>query len=159
MFEALSKGSAILPVAPALRRATQLMLGALHPERDREDIAWFHSLHQWFIERPHEGKWVCCQLWHSLSFKELVLSEVGGSFHLPGGKVEPNRDRQVITRPQRCVNLLLVQRRQAEQELRVVSRCFSLCDAKDALPLPIASDQGGNPEDCFKHILLLSMHM
>ncbi len=30
------------------------MLGALHPERDREDIAWFHSLHKWLVERPHD---------------------------------------------------------------------------------------------------------
>src|SRR5437588_6605098 len=157
MFEALSKGSAILPVAPALRRATQLMLGALHPERDREDIARFHLLHQWFIERPHERKWVRCRLRHTLPLKEPVLAQVDGSFHLPGGKVEPHRDRQVITGPQRCVHLLLVHRRQAEQKLRVVSGCFSLRDAKDALPLPVALDQGGNPEDCFKHMLLLSM--
>jgi len=45
------------------------------------------------------------------------------------------------------------------QELRVVSRCFSLRDAKDALPLSVALDQGGNPEDCFKHLLLLSVRM
>src|SRR6266849_1906863 len=37
-------------------------LGALHPERDREDIAWFHQLHQWLIERSHEGKRVRCLL-------------------------------------------------------------------------------------------------
>ncbi len=93
------------------------MLGALHPERDREDIARFHLLHQWFIERPHERKWVRCRLRHTLPLKE------------------------------------------AEQKLRVVSGCFSLRDAKDALPLPVALDQGGNPEDCFKHMLLLSVRM
>src|SRR6266571_6168096 len=135
------------------------LLGALHPECDREDIAWFHSLHQWLIERPHEGKRVRCRLRHTLPLKEPVLAQVDGSFYLPGGKVEPNRDRQVITGPQRCVHLLLVHRCQAGQELLVVSRCFSLRDVKDALPLPIAFDQGGNPEDCFKHVLLLSVRM
>src|SRR6266487_3287764 len=45
---------------------------------------------------------------------------------------------------------------QAEQELRIVSGCFSLRNAKDALPLPVAFDQGGHPEDSFKHLLLLS---
>src|SRR5438477_3043012 len=132
------------------------MLGAMHTERDREDIAWFHSLHKWLIERLHEGKRVRCRLWHTLSFKEPVLAQVDGSFHLHGGKVEPNRDRQVITRPQRGVYLLPVHCRQARLEPRVVSRYFSLCDAKDALPLPVASDQGGHPEDSFKHLLLLS---
>ena len=135
------------------------LLGALHPEGDREDIAWFYPLHEWLIERSHEGKGVRCRLWHTLSFKELVLAQVDGSFHLHGRKVEPNRDRQVITRPQRCVYLLLVHRRQAGQELRVVRGCFSLRDAKDALPLPVASDQGGHPEDCFKHLLFLSAGM
>src|SRR2546421_1555611 len=146
-------------LAPAFRRATRLMLGALHPECDREDIAWFHSLHQWLIERLHEGKRVRCRLQHTLPLKEQVLAQVDGSFHLPGGKVEPNRDRQVITGPQRCVYLLLEHPRQARLEPRVVSRCFSLCDAKDALPLPVASDQGGHPEASFKHLLLLSAGM
>src|SRR5207302_5286347 len=95
--------------------------------------------------------------WHPLSLKEPVLAQVDGSFHLPGRKVEPHRDRQVITGPQRCVHLLLVHRRQAGQELRVGGGCFSLRDAEDALPLPVAFDQGGNPEDCFKHVLLLSL--
>ena len=159
MFEALSKHSATLPVAPAFRRATQLILRALHPEGDCEDIAWFHSLHKWLIERPQEGKRVRCRLRHTLPLKEPVLAQVDGSFYLHGGKVEPNRDRQVITCPQRCVYLLLVHRRQAGQELHVVSGCFSLCDAKDALPLPVASDQGGHPEDSFKHLLFLSARM
>src|SRR6266516_2318776 len=135
------------------------LLGALHPVRDREDIALFYPLHEWLIERSQEGKGVRCRLWHTLPLKELVLAQVDGSFHLHGGKVEPNRDRQVITRLQRWVHLLLVYCRQARQELRVVSRCFSLRDVKDALPLPVASDQGGNSEDCFKHILLLSVCM
>ena len=56
------------------------------------------------------------------------------SFHLSGWKVEPNRDRQVIAGLKRCVYLLLVERRQAGQELRVVGGCLSLRDAKDALP-------------------------
>src|SRR6266699_549230 len=88
-------------------------LGALHPERDREDITRFHPLDQWLIERLHEGKRVRCRLRHPLPLKKPVLAQVDGSFHLPGGKVEPNRDRQVITRPQCCVHLLLVQRCQA----------------------------------------------
>src|SRR2546423_14437525 len=159
MFEALSKHSATLPVAPAFRRATQLILRALHPEGDCEDIAWFHSLHKWLIERPHEGKRVRYRLRDTLPLKELVLAQVDGSFHLHGRKVELNRNPQVITCPQRGVYLLLVHRRQTGQELRVVSGCFSLRDAKDALPLPVASDQGGNPEDCFKHMLLLSAGM
>ena len=97
MFEALSKHSATLPVAPAFRRATQLILRALHPEGDCEDIAWFHSLHKWLIERPHKGKWIRYWLRDTLPLKELVLAQVEGSFHLHGGKVEPHRDRQVIT--------------------------------------------------------------
>src|SRR6266571_8928780 len=135
------------------------LLGALHPERDREDIAWFYPLHEWLIERSQEGKGVRCRLWHTLSFKEPVLAQVDGSFHLPGGKVELNRDPQVITGHQRGVYLLLEHPRQARLEPRVVSRYFSLCDAKDALPLPVASDQGGNPEASFKHLLLLSAGM
>src|SRR5712692_315562 len=91
--------------------------------------------------------------------KEPVLAQVYGSFNLPGRKVESHRDRQVVTGPQCCVHLLLVHRRQAGQELRVVGGCFSLRDAKDALPLPVAFDQGGNPEVCFKHLLLLSARM
>ena len=134
-------------------------LGALHPERDREDIAWFHSLHKWLIERPHKGKRVRCRLRHTLPLKEPVLAQVNGSFHLPGGKVEPNRDRQVITGLQRCVHFLLVHHRQAGQKLRVVGGCFSFRDVKDALPLPVAFDQGGNPEICFKHVLLLSVRI
>src|SRR6266566_7179035 len=136
-----------------------VLLGALHPERDREDITRFHPLDQWLIERLHEGKRVRCRLWHPLSLKEPVLAQVDGSFHLPGGKVEPNRDRQVITRSQHGVHLLLIQRRQAGQELRVGGGRFSFRDAKDALPLPVAIDQGCNPEDCFKHRLLLSARM
>jgi hypothetical protein len=137
----------------------QLMLGALHAERDREDIAWFHPLHKWLIERLHEGKRIGCRPRHILPLKELVLAQVDGSFHLSGWKVEPNRDSQVITSPQRCVHLLLVHRRQTGQELHVVSGCFSLRDPKDALPLPVAFDQGGNPEDRFKHMLLFSARM
>jgi hypothetical protein len=68
-------------------------LGALYPERDREDIAWFYPLHEWLIERLHGGKWVRCRLWYTFPLKEPVLAQVDGSFHLPGGKVEPNRDR------------------------------------------------------------------
>ena len=79
------------------------MLGALHPERDREDIAWFHALHQWLVERTHERKRVRCRLRQTLPLKEPVLAQVDGSFHLPGGKVEPHRDRQVITGLQRRV--------------------------------------------------------
>src|SRR5437016_5347138 len=135
------------------------LLGALHPERDREDIAWFYPLHEWLIERPHKGKWIRYWLRDTLPLKELVLAQVEGSFHLHGGKVELHRDRQVITSLKRCVHLLLVHRRQAGQELHVVSGCFSLRNVKDALPLPVASDQGGNPEDCFKHLLLLSVRM
>jgi len=30
---------------------------------------------------------------------------------------------------------------------------------KDALPLPVAFDLGGNPEVCFKHVLLLSVRV
>src|SRR6266699_5084565 len=131
------------------------MLGALHPEGDREDIAWFYPLHEWLIERSQEGKRVRYRLRDTLPLKELVLAQMDGSFHLHGGKVEPNRDRQVITCPQRCVYLLSVHCRQAGQELRVVRGCFSLRNAKDALPLPVASDQGGNPEASFKHLLLL----
>ncbi len=37
-LQALLPKGATLPVAPTVRRATQLMLGALHPECDREDI-------------------------------------------------------------------------------------------------------------------------
>src|SRR5437016_11486035 len=117
MFEALSKHSATLPVAPAFRRATQLILRALHPEGDCEDIAWFHSLHKWLIERPHEGKRVRYRLRDTLPLKELVLAQVEGSFHLHGRKVEPNCDRQVITCPQRGVYLLLEHPRQTGQEL------------------------------------------
>src|SRR5438270_9022052 len=135
------------------------LLGALHPEGDREDIAWFYPLHEWLIERPHEGKRVRYRLRDTLPLNEPVLAQVDGSFHLHGRKVEPNRDRQVITRPQRCVYLLLVHRRQPGQELRVLRGCFSLRNVKDALPLPVASDQGGNPEDCFKHKVLLSVRM
>ncbi len=109
--------------------------------------------------RPHKGKRVRCRLRHTLSLKEPVLAQVNGLFHLPGGKVEPHRDRQVVTGPQRGVHLLLVHCHQAGQELRVVVGRFSLRDAKDALPLPIAFDQGGNPEDCFKYVLLLSARM
>src|SRR6266851_6795421 len=135
------------------------LLGSLHPERDREDIARFHPLHPWLVERPHERKWVRCRLRHTLPLKEPVLAQVYGSFHLPGRKVEPHRDCQVITRLQRCVHLLLVHRRQAGQELRVVGGCFSLRDVKDALPLSVAVDLGGNPEVCLKHLLLLSVRM
>jgi len=135
------------------------MLGALHPEGDREDIAWFYPLHEWLIERSQEGKRVRYRLRDTLPLKELVLAQMDGSFHLHGGKVEPNRDRQVITSLKRCVYLLPVHCRQAGQELRVVRGCFSLRNAKDALPLPVASDQGGNPEASFKHLLLLSAGM
>ena len=72
-------------------------LGALHLERDRENIAWFHPLHQWLIECPQERKRVRCCLRYTLPLKEPVFAQVDGSFHLPGRKVEPNRDRQVIT--------------------------------------------------------------
>src|SRR5205807_6539770 len=147
------------PSLQLLRELRTELLGALHPERDREDIAWFYPLHEWLIERSQEGKRVRCRLRHTLSFKEPVLAQVEGSFHLHGGKVEPHRDRQVITSLKRCVHLLLVHRRQAGQELHVVSGCFSLRNVKDALPLPVASDQGGNSEDCFKHMLLLSVRM
>src|SRR6266568_2738604 len=58
------------------------LLGALYPERDREDIAWSHPLHPWLIERPHERKWVRCRLWHPLPLKEPVLAQVDGSFLL-----------------------------------------------------------------------------
>jgi len=135
------------------------MLGTLHPERDREDIAWFYSLHEWLIESPQEGKGVRCRLRHTLPLEEPVLAQVDGPFHLPGREVEPNRDRQVITGPQGCIHLLLVLRRQSGQELRVAGGRFSLRDAKDALPLPIASDQGRYPEVCFKYVLLLSVCM
>jgi hypothetical protein len=84
---------------------------------------------------------------------------MNGSLHLPWGKVEPNSDRQVIAGLKRCVHLLLVHRSQARQELRVVGGCLSLPDAKDAPPLPVASDQGGNPEVSFKYVLLLSVCM
>src|SRR5207249_7511442 len=104
------------PSLPLSGEPCNELLGALHPEGDREDIAWFHSLHKWLIERPHEGKRVRCRLRHTLPLKELVLAQVDGSFHLHGGKVEPNRDRQVITRLQRWVHLLLVYCRQAGQE-------------------------------------------
>ncbi len=30
--------------------------GALHAEGERKDIAWFHPLHKWLVERLHEGK-------------------------------------------------------------------------------------------------------
>jgi len=135
------------------------LLGALHPERDREDIAWFYPLHEWLIERSQEGKGVRCRLWHTLPLEEQVLAQVDGPFHLSGREVEPNCDRQVITGPQRSVYLLLEHPRQARLEPHVVSRYFSLCDAKDALPLPVASDQGGNPEASFKHLLFLSARM
>jgi hypothetical protein len=75
------------------RAARNELLGTLHPERDREDIAWFHSLDQWLVERLHEGKRVRHRLGHPLPLKEPVLAQVDGSFHLPGRKVEPNRDR------------------------------------------------------------------
>ena len=91
----------------------QLMLGALHLECDREDIACFHLLHQWLIEGSHERKWVRRRLRHILPLKEPILAQMNGSFHLPGGKVEPDRDRQVIPDLQRRVHLLLVHRRQA----------------------------------------------
>src|SRR5258708_10570786 len=135
------------------------LLGALHPERDREDIAWFHPLRPWLVECLHERKRVRCWLRHTLSLKEPVLAQVNVSFHLPGGKVEPNRDRQVITGPHSGVHILLVHCRQARQELRVVGGCFSLRDAKDALPLPGAFYPGGNPLEYFKHGLLLSVRM
>src|SRR6266571_4564057 len=96
---------------------------------------------------------------HPLPLKEPVFTHVDSSFHLPGWKVEPNHDRQVIAGLKRCVYLLLVYRRQAEQELCIVGGCLSLRDAKDALSLLVASDQGGNPEVCFKHVLLLSVRM
>jgi hypothetical protein len=64
-----------LPLSEAPRNE---LLGALHPERDREDITWFHPLHQWLVERPHEGKWVRCRMWHPLSLKEPVLAQVDG---------------------------------------------------------------------------------
>src|SRR5437763_1579563 len=95
-------------IAPAFRRATQPILRALHPEGDREDIAWFHIPHQWLIERPHEGKRVRYRLRDTLPLKEPVLAQVDGPFHLPGREVEPNCDCQVITGPQRCVYLLPV---------------------------------------------------
>src|SRR5947208_16698778 len=84
------------------------LLRALHPEGDCEDIAWFHSLHKWLIERPQEGKRVHYRLRDTLPLKELVLAQVDGSFQLHGGKVELNRDPQVITCPQRCVYLLQI---------------------------------------------------
>ena len=152
-------GEPSFPSLQLLRELRTELLGALHPERDREDIAWFYPLHEWLIERPHKGKWIRYWLRDTLPLKELVLAQVEGSFHLHGGKVELHRDRQVITSLKRCVHLLLVHRRQAGQELHVVSGCFSLRNVKDALPLPVASDQGGNSEDCFKHLLLLSVRM
>src|SRR5213082_1480863 len=96
-------GEPSFPSLQLLREPRNELLGALHPEGDREDIAWFHSLHKWLIERPHEGKRVRCRLRHTLPLKELVLAQVDGSFHLHGRKVEPNRNRQVITCPQRGV--------------------------------------------------------
>ena len=90
-----------------------VLLGALHPERDRKDIAWFHLLHQGLIELPQVGKRVRCCLWHTLPLKEPVLAQVDGLFHISWWKVEPNRDRLVITRPQRGIHLLLIHRRQA----------------------------------------------
>src|SRR5215471_19254029 len=46
----------IVLIAPASGVPSSSLLGTLHPERDREDIAWFHTLHEGLIERPHEGK-------------------------------------------------------------------------------------------------------
>src|SRR5437899_3328704 len=115
-------GEPSFPSLQLLRELRTELLGALHPECDCEDIAWFHSLHKWLIERPHKGKWIRYWLRDTLSFKEPVLAQVDGSFHLHGRKVEPNCDRQVITGPQRCVYLLLEHPRQARLEPRVVSR-------------------------------------
>src|SRR5712691_3453763 len=125
-------GEPSFPSLQLLREPRNELLGALHSECDREDIAWFYPLHKWLIERLNEGKRVRYRLRDTLPFKELVLAQVDGSFHLHGGKVEPNRDRQVITCPQRGVYFLLVHCRQARQELRVVSGCVSLRDVKDA---------------------------
>ena len=96
-----------------LREPCSSLLGTLHPERNREDIAWFHMLHQGLIELAQEGKWVLCCLRYSLPLKDAVLAQVDGSFHLSGREVEPNHDRQVITHPQRGIYLLLVHRRKA----------------------------------------------
>ncbi len=50
-----SQGYRILPVnlrlASFIEPRNQLF-GSLHPEGDREDITWFHALHQGLIERP-----------------------------------------------------------------------------------------------------------
>src|SRR5260370_40902504 len=107
-------------------------------------MAWFAPLSPWTVACLHERKRGRCWLTHSLSLKEPVLAQVNVSFHLPGGKVEPNRDRQVITGPQRGVHILLVHCRQARQELRVVGGGFSLRGAKDPRPLPAALDPAGN---------------
>ncbi len=63
---------------------------------------------------------------YTLSLKEPILAQVNCSFHLSWGKVKPNCDRQVIAGLKRCVYLLLVYRRQAGQEFRVVGGCPSL---------------------------------
>src|SRR6266487_1774634 len=93
---ACSSEPPILSLQPSGEPRSSL-LRPLHPESDREDITWFHRLHQWLVERPHEGKRVRCCLWHTFPLKESVLAQVDGLFHLPWWKVEPNRDRQVIT--------------------------------------------------------------
>ena len=90
-------GEPSFPSLQLLRELRTELLGALHPERDREDIAWFHPLHEWLIERSQEGKRVRYRLRDTLPLKEPVLAQVDGLFHLPWWKVEPNRDRQVIT--------------------------------------------------------------
>src|SRR3989442_16017386 len=69
--------------------------------------------------------------------------------------IETNRDRQAIPDLERSVYLLLIQCRHEGRELRIVRGFFSLSDAKDPLPLPVAFDLGGNPETCFKHSLFL----
>jgi len=53
-----------------LREPCSSLLGTLHPERNREDIAWFHMLHQGLIELAQEGKWVLCCLRYSLPLKD-----------------------------------------------------------------------------------------
>src|SRR5438270_5476762 len=98
-------GEPSFPSLQLLRELRTELLGALHPERDREDIASFYPLYEWLIERPHKGKWIRYWLLDTLPLKELVLAQVEGSFHLHGGKVEPHRDRQVITSLKRCVHL------------------------------------------------------
>jgi hypothetical protein len=134
-----------------------LELRALHAEGEREDIARLHPLHKWLVECLHEGKRVRGRLGQTLPLEEPVLAQVDGSFHLPRRQVEPHRDHQVVAGQQRCVDRLLVCRCQAGQELRVGGGRFSLGDAEDALPLPIDSDLGGNPEVHFKHVVLLSL--